>query len=136
LQKKYSDKFDKSQSKLSFEAKREGQVAVSKGSMGNIVIAKYNAKKIRVAISKMIIVNELPFRFVEGEGFQEFMKTVEPRFYIHSRYTVMKDCVKLFMSENEKLRAMFLTSVLGFVLITCVSPLILLIAIGTYTKEF
>jgi hypothetical protein len=58
----------------------------------------------------MIIVNELSFRFVEGGGFQEFMKTVEPRFLIPSRYTVMMDCVKLFMPENEKLRAMFLTT--------------------------
>jgi hypothetical protein len=33
------------------------------------VIAKYNAQKIRLAISKMIIVDELPFKFVEGDGF-------------------------------------------------------------------
>ena len=93
--KKYPNKFDKSdkpQSKLSFEVKREGQMAVGEGSIGNLVIVKYNAKKIRVAISKMIIANELPFRFVEGDGFQDFMKTVEPRFLIPSRFTVMKDC--------------------------------------------
>jgi hypothetical protein len=36
------------------------------------------------------------------------MKTIELRFQILSRYTMMKDCVKLFMSENEKLRAMFM----------------------------
>jgi hypothetical protein len=64
------------------------------------VIAKYNATKISVAISKMIIVDDLPFRFMKGEGFQDFMKTVEPRFSIPHSYTVMKDCVKLFMSKN------------------------------------
>jgi hypothetical protein len=58
----------------------------------------------------MIIVDELPFRFVEGEGFQNFMKTVEPRFLIPSHYSVMKDCVKLFMFDKEKLRAMFVTT--------------------------
>jgi hypothetical protein len=66
--KKYPNKFDKSdksQSKLSFEVKREGQMAVGEGSIGNLVIVKYNATKIRVAISKMIIVDELPFRFVK-----------------------------------------------------------------------
>jgi hypothetical protein len=47
---------------------------------------------------------------VEGDGFQEFMKTVEPRFLIPSRYTIMRDCVKIFMSEKEKLRAMFSTT--------------------------
>jgi hypothetical protein len=35
----------------------------------NMVIAKYNATKIRLAIAKMIIKDEFPFRFVEGEGF-------------------------------------------------------------------
>jgi hypothetical protein len=95
--KKYPGRFDKSQSKLSFEAKREGQVAVGAGFCGNLVIAKYNASKVRVAIFKMIIVDELPFRFVEGEGFQEFMKTVELMFSIPSCYTVMRNCVRLYV---------------------------------------
>jgi hypothetical protein len=73
---------------------------VGEGSCGNLVIAKYNASKINAAISKMIIVEELPFRFVEGEGFKDFMKTIEPRFSIPSRFTMMRDCVRLFMSEK------------------------------------
>jgi len=66
----------------------------------------------------MIIVDELPFRFVEGEGFQDFMKTVKPRFSIPYCYTVMRDSVRLFMSEKEKLRAMFLTTDVRFCLTT------------------
>jgi hypothetical protein len=108
--KKYPGKFDKSQSKLSFEAKKEGEMSVGDECVGNLVIAKYNAAKIRLAIAKIIIKAELPFRFVETEAFHEFMNTIEPRFQVPSRYTVMKDCVKLFMSEKEKLRAMFMTS--------------------------
>ena len=104
------DKDDKLQSKLSFEVKREGQMAVGEESVGNLVITKYNATKIREAIAKMITKDELPFRFVEGEGFQEFMHTVEPRFLIPSRYIVMKDCAKLFKFEKEKLRVMFMTT--------------------------
>ena len=84
-------------------------MSVGDGCVGNMVIAKYNATKIRLAIAKLIIKAELPFRFVETEGFQEFMNTIEPRFQVHSRYTMMKDCVKLYMSEKEKLRAMFMT---------------------------
>jgi hypothetical protein len=57
------------------------------------VIAKYNATKIRGVITKMIIVDELPFRSMQGEGFQDFMKIVEPKFLVPSRYIVMKDCV-------------------------------------------
>jgi len=90
--KKYPSRFgklDNSQSMLSFDAKKEGQEG--DGSVGNLVIAKYNVQKIREALAKMVIVDELPFRFVEGEGFHYFMKTVESRFKIPSRYTVMKD---------------------------------------------
>jgi hypothetical protein len=36
------------------------------------------------------------------------MKTVKFGFSIISSYTVMKDCVKLFMYKNEKLMAMFM----------------------------
>jgi hypothetical protein len=67
--KKYPGRFDKTQSKLTFEVKREWQVEGYEGSCGNLVIAKYNASKVRDAISKTIIVDELSFRFVEGEGF-------------------------------------------------------------------
>jgi hypothetical protein len=109
--KKYPGRFgklDKSQSTLSFDAKNEGQMG--EGSVGNLVIAKYNVQKIREALAKMVIVDEFPFKFVEGEGFRDFMKTVESRFKIPSRYTVMKDCMKIFISEKEKIRAMFLTT--------------------------
>jgi hypothetical protein len=142
--KKYPSRFDKSdktQSKLSFEVKKGEQMAVGEGSIENLVITKYNAATIKTAISKMIIVDELPFRFVDGEGFQEFMNTIEPRFKIQSRVTVMKDCVFLYMSEKEKLRAMLkfvLPLILGLqcrTLIICVSQPILLIIIGTYIKE-
>jgi predicted GTPase len=70
------DKGDKSQSKLSFEVKREKQMTVGDKSVGNLVITKYNTTKIKEAIARMITKDELPFRFVEGEGFQDFMKIV------------------------------------------------------------
>jgi len=43
--KKFPGRFDKSQSKLSFKAKREGQVGVGggEGSCANLVIVNYNA---------------------------------------------------------------------------------------------
>jgi len=45
---------------------------MGEGSIGNLVIAKYNVQKIREALAKMVIVDELPFKFVEGEGFHDF----------------------------------------------------------------
>ena len=47
-----------------------------------LVVANYNEEKIRLALARMIIINELPFKFVEQQGFQEFMEIVEPRFPI------------------------------------------------------
>jgi hypothetical protein len=67
--KKYPGKFDKSQSKLSFEVKNEREMSMGDGCVGNMVIAKYNATKIRLTIAKMIIKAELSFRLVETEGF-------------------------------------------------------------------
>jgi hypothetical protein len=75
---------------------------VGEGSVSNLVIATYNVKKIKEALARMIIVYELPFKFVEGEGFHDFMKKVESRFQIPSRYTVMKECIKIFISKKEK----------------------------------
>jgi hypothetical protein len=76
----------------------------------NLIIAKYREKKLREAISHMIIMDEFPPSFVEGQGFQKFMKIFEPRFSALSRYTVMRDCVKLYLVEKENLRKMFLTT--------------------------
>ena len=96
-------KTDKKQSHLSFESKNNVE---SK----DITLAKYSEKKIRASLAKMVVVDELPFLIVEGEGFKEFVKTLEPRFPMPSRYTVMRDVMKLFLREKEELKAMFFTS--------------------------
>jgi hypothetical protein len=86
-------KQDRSQSKFTFGA---GQG----GSGNNLMIAKYSEKVIREALCEMIIVDELPFMTVEGKGFQKLLRVLEPRFKVPSRYTVMKDCVKLYMRDK------------------------------------
>jgi hypothetical protein len=52
----------------------------------------------------MIIVDELPFRFVKHEGFNYYMNVVEHRFPIPSRVTVAKDCMKLYLNKRKKLK--------------------------------
>ena len=52
---------------------------------------QFSIKKIRLALARMIIVDELPFRFVEHESFIYYMNVVDPRFPIPSRVTVAKD---------------------------------------------
>jgi len=65
------------QKTLSFQAKSEGE-----SGSNVLVVANYSEERIRLALARMIIIDELPFKFVERQGFQEFMKVVEPRFPI------------------------------------------------------
>lgn len=50
----------------------------------------------RKALVEMIIMDELPFRFVERKGFRRFMSIAQPRFEIPCRKTVAKDCLLIF----------------------------------------
>ena len=98
---------DNPQSKMTGTRKTGVDGTTSSPSVG---LAKYNEQKIRSAVAKMIIMDELPFRFVEKQGFKDFMAVVEPRFPIPSRITIMRDCMKIYMLEKEKLKNMFMAS--------------------------
>ena len=55
----------------------------------------------RRALARMIIVDELPFMFVEREGFRSFCNALNPRFVVPSRPTITRDCYKLFIEERK-----------------------------------
>ena len=55
----------------------------------------------------MVIIDELPFRFVEGYGFQRYATTLQPKLRIRdisSRQTVARDVIGIYGVEREKLR--------------------------------
>jgi hypothetical protein len=52
----------------------------------------------------MIVEDELPFLFVDANGFRKFMKVVEPRFNTPSHFTVMRDCVKMYLKNKSDLK--------------------------------
>ena len=84
--KKIPGVIDTNQTTLSFQAKQTGGV---EGEFSNeLVVAKFSIERIRMALVRMIIVDELPFRFVEHDGFIYFMGVVEPRFPVPSRLTI------------------------------------------------
>ena len=60
---------------MSFQAKREGE-----SGSNVLVVANYSEERIRLALARMIVIDELPFKFVEHQGFQEFMEIVKPGF--------------------------------------------------------
>ncbi|KAM4132835.1 hypothetical protein ACJW30_01G282100 [Castanea mollissima] len=54
----------------------------------------------REALARMIIVDELPFKFVEHEG----LNVLQPRFTVPTRTTVAKDCIRHYSIERDRLK--------------------------------
>ncbi|XP_056691651.1 zinc finger BED domain-containing protein RICESLEEPER 2-like [Spinacia oleracea] len=63
-----------------------------------------NLNDVRDALGRMIILDELPFRFVEKVGFKYFMSIACPAFHMPSRMTIARDCYQLYCDERLKLK--------------------------------
>ncbi|CAN1126089.1 hypothetical protein LINPERPRIM_LOCUS4833, partial [Linum perenne] len=57
----------------------------------------FNERACVVALAEMIIIGELPFRFVEHAGFIQFVVVCCPDFRIPSRKTIRMEFVKFFL---------------------------------------
>ncbi|KAL4283816.1 hypothetical protein GQ457_16G012640 [Hibiscus cannabinus] len=68
---------------------------------------KLDRDAIKKALIHMIVVDELPFRIVEGEGLKQFLSIACPRFHLPSRFTVRRDCLDLFNSMKKSLKNSF-----------------------------
>ncbi|KAF8661542.1 hypothetical protein HU200_056963 [Digitaria exilis] len=64
----------------------------------------YSIEDCREALAEMIIIDEMPFRTVEGEGFKRYSKVLQPRFDPPSRVTVARDCMQRYVKEKPKLK--------------------------------
>ena len=62
--KKWPFSRDDKQKNLYFQAKREGE-----SSSNVLVVANYSEERIRLALVRMIVIDELPFKFMEHQGF-------------------------------------------------------------------
>ena len=69
-----------------------------------LICWKFDQEACKIAVARMIIIDELPFRIVEREGFRSLMKVVQPRFKVPSRSTITRTCIDIFMSEKLKLK--------------------------------
>ena len=59
----------------------------------------------RTMFARMVILDELSFKFVESEWFHQFCLTLDPKFVIPSRVTVAKDCFQMYMKEKKRLKS-------------------------------
>ncbi|XP_050222151.1 zinc finger BED domain-containing protein RICESLEEPER 2-like [Mercurialis annua] len=76
----------------------------TENNVGCLTTWKFDQKAIRKAISYMIVVDELPFKFVEREGFKHLLSIACPRFKMPSRFTVSRDCYDLYLDEKKKIQ--------------------------------
>ncbi|XP_073031171.1 zinc finger BED domain-containing protein RICESLEEPER 4-like [Primulina eburnea] len=88
-----------SQAKIGFQ-----QASKDHKSDVSMRIWRFDQELCRKALAKMIIVDELPFSFVEKRGFRYFVSVARPQFRIPSRTIVTRDCFELFYEENQKLK--------------------------------
>ncbi|KAL1112855.1 hypothetical protein V6Z11_D02G153700 [Gossypium hirsutum] len=58
----------------------------------------------------MIVIDELPFKFVESECFKKFMFVACPRFHIPSRTTMTRDVYQLYLDERIKIKQLLRSS--------------------------
>ena len=59
-----------------------------------------NPREARESIAKMIIIDELPFRFVENVGFRQMMSVCCPALNMPSRITIARDIYQLYVDER------------------------------------
>ena len=74
---------------LAFRPKKSDD---AEGADSNSLIAvSYNESICREALARMIIVDELPFKFVEHEGFRNYSGVLQPRFTVPTHTTIARD---------------------------------------------
>ncbi|KAM3287636.1 hypothetical protein P3S67_021066 [Capsicum chacoense] len=68
---------------------------------------KFEQEVVRRALFEMIIIDELPFSFVENEGFKKFMSKAQPLFWIPSRRTITRDFYDIYGELRQSLKKSF-----------------------------
>ncbi|KAJ9547340.1 hypothetical protein OSB04_019883 [Centaurea solstitialis] len=64
----------------------------------------FNQDNVRKALTRMVIIDELSFKFVEGRGFKKFVEESCPMFKIPSRWTINRDVYGMFFQERSNLK--------------------------------
>ncbi|XP_026443282.1 zinc finger BED domain-containing protein RICESLEEPER 2-like [Papaver somniferum] len=97
---KQKPKEEKGQQTLDFQPARLGEE-------GKLVAVTFNQDACTHAVILFVILDEQPFRVVEGEGFKELCRVLESRFKIPSRMTISRGVLNLYEAEKEKMKNYF-----------------------------
>ncbi|KAF7126546.1 hypothetical protein RHSIM_Rhsim11G0012000 [Rhododendron simsii] len=90
-----SKKFAGSRQKLLSFQKKDHNSETS----ANLVPVAFSADACKRALAKMIIIDELPFSFVEGEGFKDFISVVQPMWNPPRRLVMAKQIMVIMVEE-------------------------------------
>lgn len=86
------------------------------GGSSNLMPMSCSNKDLRKACVEMIIIDELPFSFVEKEGFQKLMSKACPKVDCFSRRTTARDVYQLYLDEKNNLKKKCLPLInIGFI---------------------
>ncbi|PWA92102.1 zinc finger BED domain-containing protein RICESLEEPER 2 [Artemisia annua] len=83
--------------------KKIGEKDEGGSSIGTLETWKYDEKVIKNSLSKLIVLAELPFKFVEHPTFIEYSTNMQPRFNMPSRFTTAWDISKFYLDERKSL---------------------------------
>nr|GEV16834.1 zinc finger BED domain-containing protein RICESLEEPER 2 [Tanacetum cinerariifolium] len=64
---------------------------------------KYDEKAIKSSLIELIVLAELPFKFVEHPTFIKYSKNLQPKYNLPSRHTISRDVAKFYLKEKKKL---------------------------------
>lgn len=67
-------------------------------------IHEFSQERCRKSLAKMCIKDNRPFSIVEDEGFSEFVWDLNPRFKLPTRWTVARDCLKVYTDEAKMIK--------------------------------
>ncbi|CAO2816523.1 unnamed protein product [Amaranthus hypochondriacus] len=105
--KKYPPNLDLKQKKIEFDIARRVNEDGSVDTVGVPNLWEFDYDLCRKKLATMLIVDELPFAFVEREGFREYCRALNPLFKIPSRSTATRDCYSLFIEKRNELKSFF-----------------------------
>ncbi|XP_010513423.1 PREDICTED: zinc finger BED domain-containing protein RICESLEEPER 2-like [Camelina sativa] len=86
---------------------REKQTVLGGDKSGNMRVIKYDPQLFRRSVNELVVVNELPFSFVESEGWKRFCFNILPIYKTFSRRTCCRDIVGMYLQEKEELKHLF-----------------------------
>lgn len=89
---------------MDFEEKKEFGKEDGGLIMGNLMVVTYINDICKKELVVIIITYELPFKFFYSIGLRRFCIAMQPRFSIPSCFTIVMDCMKLFLEERDKLK--------------------------------